>query len=61
MTLRIVLACSGVLFLIGMGAFLLLVPVSSIAAAVWNLFGRLILFLSEWTEHNKPSSSQDRV
>jgi hypothetical protein len=59
-TFRIVLACFSILLLVGVGAFLLSVPVSSIAAALWDLLGRLILFLSDWTERAK-SRSQDGV
>ncbi len=43
MAMRTVLAFSGVLFLVSLGALLLPIPILSIAAWVWDLLGRIIL------------------
>jgi hypothetical protein len=44
MILRIFLASSGALFLGSLGAFLLFVPILSIATVVWTLLGLLLMF-----------------
>jgi hypothetical protein len=44
MIMRIFLASSGALFLASLGAFLLFVPILSIATVVWTLLGLLLMF-----------------